>query len=438
MPFICLKFLGDEPLRKSAKKESSKSKCDYCGKHRLCISVQELAAIVDEPIRSYCCIGEHQPVFHGDSDSPDWVQAGESLEFILQEELGIDFDAAEALIPFLKSLDPACPYDGDEPFYSDEYNYHRRHPSSWEFAEIWQDFSNRIKHKRRYFDDDARRKLADILGAPGSPKADELPVFEIGPGTRVKSICRARRADSMQKAFAICKNPSKELGPPPPEKATAGRMNSAGIAVFYGGLSEDTAIAEVRPYVGSLVVVGEFKLQKSLKVLDLTKIGVGFAGSIFASGYESKASRRRFLEGFHSLIAKPIQPHEEQLEYIPTQAVAEYVSNVLGFDGILYGSAQLGAVPEDDHEPSLFVNMHELSEEELKKHNIVLFGDAAIVEVSGEDISPEANSSVSLQFQKDSLHSVNITMVNYTHERAYIYNPSDLVPEPVSLYLDLF
>jgi hypothetical protein len=186
-----------------------------------------------------------------------------------------------------------------------------------------------------------------------------------------------------------------------------------------------------------LVVVGEFKLQKSLKILDLTKIGVGFTGSIFASGYGSRAARRRFLEGFHALIAKPIQPHEEQLEYIPTQAVAEYVSNVLGFDGILFGSAQLGVVPEDDQEPSLFVYMHEISDDELKKHNIVLFGDATIVDESGEAHFTES-SATSLLYQKDSAHYVKISKVNYENERAYIYNPSDLVPEPVSHDLDLF
>jgi hypothetical protein len=400
--------------------------------------MRDLAEIVDEPLRNYCCIGDDKPVFYGESDNPSYEQEGESLEFILQEELEIEDEPAKDLASMLAQLDPALIQDGDSPFFSEEYNYHRAHLSSWHFAEAWHDFSARIKHKRRFFDELALELLADILGAPGSPKAAELPVLEIGPGTRVVSVFRARRADSRQEAYAIHENSPKELGPPPPEKATAGRMNSAGIAVFYGGLSEDTAIAEVRPFVGSLVVVGEFKLQKSLKVLDLTRIGIGFTGSIFADDYESRATRRRFLEGFHALIAKPIQPHEEQLEYIPTQAVAEYVSNVLGFDGILYGSAQLGVVPEDDHEPSLFVYMHEISDEDLKKHNIVLFGDATIVGDSDEVHPPESSSTSSLLFVQDSAHYVKISKVDYLHERVHIFGPSELEPEPVNLHFDLF
>lgn len=212
-------------------------------------------------------------------------------------------------------------------------------------------------------------------------------------------------------------------------------MNSAGISVFYGALSEDTAISEVRPYVGSLVVVGQFDITENIRVLDLSQIGIGFAGSIFDPEYESTAARYRFLEGFHSLIAKPIQPHEEQLEYIPTQAVAEYVSNVLGFNGILYGSAQLGAVPENDSEPNFWT--HELSDEDLREHNIVLFGDAATVDTTGEVTAPYSTPHCDLLFHSDSVHAVKISKVHYTHEVAYFSERMDdylgLVSEPIGL-----
>lgn len=438
MSFICLKCIGDESLRKIARKESTKSKCDYCRDHRLCISMKDLAEIVDEPLRRFCCIGEDTPVFYGESDKPTYEQEGESLDFILQEELEIDHNAAKDLAAMLAHLDPALIQDGDYPFFSDEYNYHRKNISSWRLAESWHEFSSRIKHRRRFFDELSFELLADILGASGSSIAAELPVLEIGPGTRVESVFRARRADSRKEAYTFHENPPKELGPPPPEKATAGRMNSAGISVFYGGLSEDTAIAEVRPFVGSLVVVGEFKLQKILKILDLTRIGIVFTGSIFADDYESRAERRRFLEGFHALIAKPIQPHEEQLEYIPTQAVAEYVSNVLGFDGVLYGSAQLGVVPEDKEEPSLFVYVHEMSDDELKKHNVVLFGDAGIVGDNNVELSADANAAPSLMYVPNSAQYAKISQVNYSHERVYIFGPSESEPEPPIPVVDIF
>lgn len=189
---------------------------------------------------------------------------------MLQEELGIDYDPAEALITTLIENNPANPADGDKPFYSDDNNYHRCYQSSEKYLETWDYFSDRIKHQRRFFDEEARTLLAKILGEPGSIKANQLPVFELGPNTRAQFIFRARRVDSEQIAKTIKTNPARELGPPP-IAISAGRMNPVGISVFYGALSKDTAIAEVRPFVGGLVVVGQFKPTRKLKLLDLSQ-----------------------------------------------------------------------------------------------------------------------------------------------------------------------
>jgi hypothetical protein len=422
---ICIACIGDLSLRKIARLDAAQTKCSYCGKRRLGTPMDTLAKIVDEPLRTYCRIGEEVPVFHGDSDSPDYEQEGDSLVDLLQMELNIEYDAAEDLAGILQESDPADPRDGEKPFYHSENNYHRRYIYASDYTEEWEAFSHRVKHQRRFFDDAGRLQLAEILGSPGDAKAAELPVMEIGPETRVLSVYRARRADTEDKARQILQNPVKELGPPPAPKATAGRMNPAGISVFYGALSEETATAEVRPSVGSLVVVGGFDPCQKLKLLNLSQIGVGFTGSIFDPGYEDRAARRRFLEGFHTLIARPIQPHDEVLEYIPTQAVAEYVANVLGLDGILYASAQVGAVPEVP-EPSPYVITHELSNEELAEHNVVLFGEAATVGQSAADIQKQDQQgenhpqSASLSFRANSAHAVRVKAVKYTHERAYV------------------
>jgi hypothetical protein len=45
-----------------------------------------------------------------------------------------------------------------------------------------------------------------------------------------------------------------------------------------------------------------------------------------------------------------VQPGSEFLEYVPTQVVAEYLYSVLGFDGLIYRSAQVGVVDPDDGE----------------------------------------------------------------------------------------
>src|SRR3954470_5589142 len=63
--------------------------------------------------------------------------------------------------------------------------------------------------------------------------------------------------------------PDLEVGPPPPARAMAGRMNARGISVFYGALEAATAVAEVRPPVGSKVLVVRFEILRPVRLLDV-------------------------------------------------------------------------------------------------------------------------------------------------------------------------
>jgi hypothetical protein len=391
MPCICLKCIGDESLREIVKSEATDIQCKYCERNDRGISMEGLAKIVDKFLRDYLRIGSYM--------YPDEEQEGDSLDWVLQEELEIDYDPAVDLARILEDSEIVDIKHGEDPFYRSEENYLRSGQFSREYHEAWKDFIGRIKHRTRFFDEIARTQLASILGEPGSPKANELPWIEIGPRTKVELLFRARLADSEEKAKKILKKPSLELGPPPAVNATAGRMNPAGISVFYGALSEETAIAEVRPSVGSLVVAGRFISSRKLKLLNLPRINIGFTGSIFHPDYEDRLARFKFFEIFHALIARPIQPREELLEYIPTQAVAEYVSNILGFDGIIYASAQMGVASEDSE-----LIEEELSESELRQHNVVLLGKTPLI------------------FQAGSAHVVKIRSVTYSHEQTFIQN----------------
>jgi len=371
MALICRRCIHDEDLRNILEHKAIMAKCNYCGKKGLAIEMNDIAEVIDPYLRKYCCLGEEVPRFDGDDDNVEYVREGDDLIYFLQEELGMDQDPVDDLIKILQSIDPADPRDGGEEFYDKWEPYQRNYVSSREYHENWKEFADGIKHGRRFFDEVAKIRLERILGKPGSQVALELPFIELGRGKQVQAVYRARRADSESEAEKFLKNPRKELRPPESDKAISGRMNPAGIAVFYGALTEETAIVEVRPFVGSLVVVGRFNLKRKLRLLNLAMIGSGYTGSIFNPEYENRAARLHFLQSFHALIVKPVQPCEELLEYLPTQAVAEYVSNILGFDGILYASAQAGYVKDAEG------GVHwELKENKMKLYNIVLFGKA--------------------------------------------------------------
>jgi hypothetical protein len=57
---------------------------------------------------------------------------------------------------------------------------------------------------------------------------------------------------------------------PLPRSATEGRANVKGIPCLYVATSRETAIAEVRPWVGSAVSVAELQVRKDLTLVDFS------------------------------------------------------------------------------------------------------------------------------------------------------------------------
>jgi hypothetical protein len=148
---------------------------------------------------------------------------------------------------------------------------------------------------------------------------------------------------SDEKLEAALRQPERELGPPPFSFAVAGRMNSRGISVFYGTNTPEAALAEVRPPVGSQVVIGKFLLVRSLRLLDLTVLrDVYVTGSFFDRDFARKRKHAMFLDHLSRRITMPIMPDDEALEYLPTQVIADYLAAMAepAIDGIIYPSAQ--------------------------------------------------------------------------------------------------
>jgi hypothetical protein len=421
-PTICLRCIGDDDLRSQLQTEASQITCSYCQTTGPGITVQHLAREVDETLRFVLRPGQTSQHFNLDSDKSFYEQDGDILSLYVQELLKIDDAAAEAVVEALIDNDPADPRDGDEPFYASDQLYERAESEDWEFSETWREFSETLKHDQRFFGRAISEDLARILGEPGSTEAAELPVLILGQGNESSHLFRARRAVSAEKAREFVSDPQNELCAPLPEAATAGRMNPAGISVFYGATSEDVAIAEVRPSVGSLVVVGSFVPIRPLRLLDLTQLrGLKSPGSVFAPGYKERVSRAQFLRGFHRLVVQPVQPQDEPLEYLPTQAVAEYVRNSLGFDGILYASTQVGTL-----------NKESLPKEETVKskpaYNAVVFGKSRREYSSDPWSVPTIRGTITdhpLTHEAGSAHVVHVRSVSYESNRIDLDDQSD-------------
>ncbi len=128
------------------------------------------------------------------------------------------------------------------------------------------------------------------------------------------------------------------------DTASEGRANPEGISYMYLSTDKDTAMAEVRPWVGSSISVAQFKLLKKIKLINCTSEHKDRSKIIIRTekGVEPEVEPER-REGFvwkdiDKAFSIPVTLNETTADYVPTQIMAELFKNE-GLDGIAYRSS---------------------------------------------------------------------------------------------------
>ncbi|MFM0665906.1 RES family NAD+ phosphorylase, partial [Paraburkholderia sediminicola] len=211
---------------------------------------------------------------------------------------------------------------------------------------------------------------------------------------QVQTLYRARvfeHRDALQRAL---ENPERELGPPAAAVASAGRMNSKGISVFYGALERRTALHEVRPPVGAAVAIAAFTLIRPLRLLHLSALTAARLDpslSLFDPATRSIAQRCDFINSLEAELTKPVLPSFTDGGYLITQAIADYLATHRGLnlDGIFFKSAQYHGMVD-----------------EAGGHNVILFHKAAAVKIP--DVA-KTSASLARQVGEDEWEGPSIT-----------------------------
>ena len=256
--------------------------------------------------------------------------------------------------------------EGAENPYSHGMLYNEREADTSGPRSVWWGFKEEVHSHARFFGATTAATLDRMFENLASLRTlrESSVVREIKPGDRDSSFWRARTAHSESELQSILESLSSQLGPPPSDKATAGRMNAEGIPVFYGALEEETCVSEVRAPVGSFVVLVKFDLLSPIRVLDLNALSIVYSDfSHFDPNYTEKRSRERFLKELVGEMSRPVMPHEEAREYIATQMVSEYLANRVEprLHGIIFSSAQTGG---GGHNIVLFNGAHSVEADE--------------------------------------------------------------------------
>jgi len=351
---ICTDCIGDEFLRKTILDTGQKGDCTYCKKSGTTVSLQNLSKDIHQVIEDQ---------FYLTSSDPDgldyllakeglWEREGELVEYIISEISGLDEMISEDVRAALSGYYgyTAVKDGGEDPYaYDAQYEERGPDPDTLNFHDTWESFCQQVQWRSRFFNQHAEIDLDNIFGDLESLKTHTgRPVIcTITPEDTNWSVYRARIAQSSSDLEKILERPCRELDAPPSRLAQAGRMNAAGISVFYGGLEEDTCVAEVRAPVGSSVVVGRFKFIREVTVLDLDALaGVYVNGSHFDPEFTERRARVAFLRHLAKTISQPVMPNDEAFQYLPTQVVSEYLASRAKppMDGMVFKSSQTGGV----------------------------------------------------------------------------------------------
>lgn len=308
---------------------------------RKAIPLDEVGRIVEPALRANYALGEWM-FYH---------QEGDDLHDVINGTTGAEDDRViNALSHWLIENDDYWPPDGGEPFWGDDQAYVPVRLDGWRHDARWRRFRKAILHHQRFFNDRAKIFLAEIFdGIQNQSDIDDKPAFyNLEPGEE-PLFYRARVVADEEAFRAIQKDPASLMGSPPPGLRRAGRMNAAGIAVFYGATEKETAIAELRPAVGSLISLAAFRVHRPIHVLDLTRFTrAGRQLDIFAKNQMVRATQWAFMQSFATEISQPILPGDEHLENVPAQVVAEYLTSTpvrwrggdVTPDAIIFRSAQ--------------------------------------------------------------------------------------------------
>lgn len=348
--FICENCIGDALLRAEVNSIGTTDICVYCDLEGICCELAYLSDVIHAALQEHFIFIPSEPstMDYALAKEGLWTRPGSPVVHVIADITGLDEAVAEDVRSYLSDAHGyAAVQDGDEDPYASDAYYEEKRPDDYHLRDTWDSFCQQVKWRSRFFSEYAQIDLDNIFGdLERLSTVNGTPVIRsIMPEDADRFLFRGRVALSQNELEEILRYPAKQLGAPPPRLAKAGRMNAAGISVFYGAADFATCVAEIRAPVGSSVVPGRFEIIRSVRLLDLDALAeLSVSGSTFDPEFGPLRGRAAFLTELVQTISNPVMPGEEAFDYLPTQVVSEYLATKAKprCDGIVFRSSQTG------------------------------------------------------------------------------------------------
>jgi hypothetical protein len=213
--------------------------------------------------------------------------------------------------------------------------------AAFKSADSYRRFAKKVKSSRRYLRDDEDQEFFAAL-LQQAQAGDRRTVLKKGT-----TLWRAQLDYDLEKQYVEgeyvgdvpCPLPRHRMKPLR-DRAVEGRANPKGIPCLYLSNRKETALSEVRPWLGSLISLAQFETTRELAIVDCStderprqRISTQPPFIIISPDEWNKAVWYDIDQAF----SKPVTRDDETPDYVPTQVIAElFKSN--GFDGLAYQS----------------------------------------------------------------------------------------------------
>lgn len=224
-----------------------------------------------------------------------------------------------------------------------EENLVSRFKSPWDY----QSFANAVRTERRFLHTTTVRTFLDAVNRGSQERKLVVPVGKIFSRAQVGCDEWSRTNEPGRRwVEEVPFKPQRMI--PLSRNVPEGRINPRGIGYLYLATDAKTAIAEVRPSVGTPVTVAQFETTKQLTLVDLSREtrrkGPPVTGLMWYASVAHRIDELSQQEIDQSVWAQidnafshPVDPHDEYLNYVPTQVIAELLAEKK-YDGVIYGS----------------------------------------------------------------------------------------------------
>ncbi len=186
-------------------------------------------------------------------------------------------------------------------------------------------FERAVKKEFRYFRNEFIEKFLQTVLETSEKRKKKLP--------EKSYLWRAQLGHEWYQDIPAPYRPERMV--PLVNEASEGRVNPKGISYLYTATTKETAMAEVRPWLGSLISVGQFETNREMILIDCSLYHDRTV--IYLQEPDPEKREEAVWSHIDQAFSQPVTNNDKMADYIPTQIIAE-LFKCNGYDGIVYKS----------------------------------------------------------------------------------------------------